>query len=697
MPSNQNHKYWTRERVKNGLRRFVRDYFAGNELNLPPRPFNYRDAIPAEDRRRARRMRLYPSDHVVLRFYESFVEAWLDLGYTVKQTTIEFWTRDEIVRGLKLFFKDFGYCPTDYRAYHEKARFQNKFRRDGTPSATGAYNKYPSVPTILKYFRSMRNAWTSAGFAVDQRMEPWSPAEDEFILESAGILPRAEVAELLKRTEPAVKRRLYDLGRVNSKNRWGITVTAACDLLGIGRHALNKYLDYGIIPYFRGHKYFYLNPADLPKIQEFDWSILDEKSELARKIKRALIERLLLIIKYGAGWRKHEIYKFHKTKEPHVFRVIKARSFKNIYTLPKPPAELQEGDKIKMKRRFRMIAGGRSGIIRKVFYTTRQLKNSDREIIGLWAASVEFPKMKRFTSLRPETVFYTIPFDYLEKIEEKPVRSKNIASTGKAVKKIHFEKDGLAVCRQNSKTDRFKLEISTDKNAVTCQTCLDILDGKIFLCRFGSKDELPEKAYCLKCESEKPIAEMIVVFLRKENLYRIRPRCKSCHNENERGHRREWKRKYLRNWREDNAAVNESYWKNNSRVREQSRLRANKLWSEKREALLIQGRMNRHRQNISLKEAEGLLKKYGRCYPTPQGLTPDGLRECEKIRSRFRLRHEKPPSPFNIRRMVYEDDNGSYAFVIRPEDQPLPYRIASENLKKWHRGKRQQNLEAVNG
>lgn len=262
--------------------------------------------------------------------------------------------------------------------------------------------------------------------------------------------------------------------------------------------------------------------------------------------------------------------------------------------------------------------------------------------------------------------------------------ARKSGNSTKPGKKLHYDREGQALCRQNSQTTRFTIHMTTDRAAVTCHSCLDILDGKIVLCRFRTREELPETSFCQQCETEKPIVEMMVVFIKKEQLFRIRPRCKKCHNEREQGSRREYKRNYLQRWRAENAEVNRAYWKDKPEQKEKSRNRSNRIWNEKRDAVLIQGRMNRHGRRVSLKKAELLLSKFGRCYPMRDGLTADGLRECEKIRSRFRLRKEKPPTPFEIRLTVYADDNGSYKFVIRPDEQPLPYRQASENMKKYH-------------
>lgn len=196
----------------------------------------------------------------------------------------------------------------------------------------------------------------------------------------------------------------------------------------------------------------------------------------------------------------------------------------------------------------------------------------------------------------------------------------------------------------------------------------------------------PAEYKCNACGLTKPVAEMISVRLRREKLYYLRPRCKACHNAKERGHRREWKRKYLQRWRKQNAALNESYWRND-RVKEQCRVNAARRLSDQQyhDAILIQGRMNRRGMGISIKEAQGLLRRFGPCYPTRFGLTPKGLKECERIRAALRRRGAKRISPFEIRLMVYEDAKSNY---IKPRLQKRPYQNAAEKLRKWQRDRR---------
>jgi hypothetical protein len=93
--------------------------------------------------------------------------------------------------------------------------------------------------------------------------------------------------------------------------------------------------------------------------------------------------------------------------------------------------------------------------------------------------------------------------------------------------------------------------------------------------------------------------------------------------------------------------------------------------------------MRRHGFPVSIQEAEELLKKFGRCYPTRFGLTPKGLKECERIRAGIRrARGKQTVTSFEIRLMVYDDDKSNY---IKPRLQKMPYQNAAAKLSKWHR------------
>lgn len=208
-------------------------------------------------------------------------------------------------------------------------------------------------------------------------------------------------------------------------------------------------------------------------------------------------------------------------------------------------------------------------------------------------------------------------------------------------------------------------------------------------CKVRNPADLPAEFGCWQCDKTKPLAEMCVVHLKKEGVYYVRPRCKECHNQKERGHRREYKRRYLQRWRAKNAALVRSYWADDPNRKENSRLQMARFTKSNLDAIAIRRRMNRRGQSINLQEARELLKLYGLCYPTRYGLIPEGLRECERIRKRQK---GKPPSrrltAFQIRLMVYED-----GLFIRPSAQKRPYKKARRNLRRWWQ--RQKQLKAA--
>lgn len=200
--------------------------------------------------------------------------------------------------------------------------------------------------------------------------------------------------------------------------------------------------------------------------------------------------------------------------------------------------------------------------------------------------------------------------------------------------------------------------------------------------RVQTRGELPETYRCRLCGAEKPILEMVLV--RTQGLFLLRPRCKACNNTRERGHRRDYKRNYLRRWRKLNPEVNESYWREAAqRNRALTNTRAHDRFSRDHAAILIQGRLRRRLgMSISIEEARKLANKFGCCYPTRFGLTLGGLRECERIRSRMRICGLKP-NPVEIRMMVYEDGH-----FQKPSRQRMPYQRSAEQLRNWHEQRR---------
>ena len=197
---------------------------------------------------------------------------------------------------------------------------------------------------------------------------------------------------------------------------------------------------------------------------------------------------------------------------------------------------------------------------------------------------------------------------------------------------------------------------------------------------YNSLIELPLESVCKVCLLSKPVAEMIVIFSRAGKKYYLRPRCKECHNQKERNHRREWKRNYLKKWRKNNVQTTKSYYDNDI-AREKAKHNAARRYKKNQSALLVQKRLKNHGLKVSIEEAKDLVNKYGWCYPLPSGLTVRGKKEVERIRSTFR-RRKKKYNLFEIRMMVYEDDCEKYYFVIEPSKQPSPFHSTPDQPRK---------------
>jgi hypothetical protein len=205
-------------------------------------------------------------------------------------------------------------------------------------------------------------------------------------------------------------------------------------------------------------------------------------------------------------------------------------------------------------------------------------------------------------------------------------------------------------------------------------------------CKVCNPADLPAEFGCWKCNETKPLVEMLVVHLKREGVYYVRPRCKDCHNKQERGHRREWKRKYLQGWRKRNAAATRSYWYDVPNRKEKARVQMARHIKNNHDAILIRGRINRRGGDISLQEARELLERFGRCYPSRFGLTPEGLQQVERLRKK--PIHNRLTMT-ELRIMAYED-----GLFIAPERQPIPYQSAAEKLRRWQRDQRQLRAAA---
>lgn len=664
-PSLRQPRWWTRERVLRGLRRACEELYGGEGARLPRDTHLYAHDTAPHCAYKFEARRRYPPAHQIARHFPSLTHAWHELGLIGAERLYlgptRWWTRARMIAAGAEFFRAYGVAPTNDAWWQEMTSgIAAEAQLNGTH-----HNRYPSCTTIQFEWQGMRAFWVDVKAAhldlqinLDHTDMPWTRLEEWFVTESVGLLAREEVARLLDesglgRTEAAIKRRLYDLG-VNSYNRWGWTIHKIARVLGIRRHLIEQYIRAGELPCFRGAKCIYVDPADLTVIRQYNWAKRQHPKELERDMRAALMRRLCYIL-LGFDWRRYSYH--HQARGGAEYEAGGAE--KSARPRPQPaaaPDHIKAGNWVKLTGEWRFKTPGataRVGYVSRVYWSyarTRATQKSPARPAG-WMAAVEMEQVSQQGSPRVgyRRTRYSIPLDVLERVR-KPY--------------------GCAVPVANVYPER----AGRKKGPKPTQGA-----------RAARLADLPVRYRCRLCGRQKKREQMVVVFIRAEAVYRMRPRCKECHNERERGHRREWKTEYLRRWRETNKELNDSYWKN-PRAQEKLTRNARRRWLVHHDAILIQGRLNRKRYAISLTEAKELLRKFGPCYPTRFGLTAEGLRRCENLRSQQRRKSPRQPlTPLEIRLRVYDE-----GLFIKPSRQERPYQHASTQLRLWQQAQRER-------
>jgi hypothetical protein len=307
-----------------------------------------------------------------------------------------------VLAGLRRYYRAAGAAPTSTEEWHAAVdlSFAAGAKRHARP--------YPSASAILRHFPSFREAWGAAGVAVDRAWEPWSADEAWYVREAIGILPRAEIAADLKRSDAAVKRWLYDHA-LRIKDALGWTAHRFERVAQVPAHRLRGYMDRGELPYYGGSKCTYFDPADFLVVEEVDWA--RPPAELERAVRRSLIERVVRTLD-GRDWRAGRLY------QPHPLRKTD-RHYRWGKRLAKPgpkPIGLEAGDWVRVCRPVpaRPHCQGRVGQVRLVYWTVnRQAKNSARETPEpQWMARVEFKRERRLSY--GARVTYSLPLAALE-------------------------------------------------------------------------------------------------------------------------------------------------------------------------------------------------------------------------------------------------------------------------------------------
>jgi hypothetical protein len=304
------------------------------------------------------------------------------------------WTRERVLAGLRRFYEDHHEAPVATEEWHRITG------RHGQRGGGSGRRSYPSLYAVLRYFETFRQAWAAVGIEVGRRQESWTELEDWYLREGVGLISRSELARDLQRTPDAVHRRVYDLG-LHSYGRWGWTLHRVERVAQIPRHRLQTYIDRGDLPFFRGSKCVYVDPADLVVVDEIDWQ--NPPAELEEATLQGWRDRLVKVLA-GHDWRIGRPFRSQPV-------VRSDRRWGPRLRQPGPKrAEISAGDRVEVVRSVsqRPQCEGRQGRVHLVFWSVnRQVRNSARSNPeAQWMARVEF------ASLGPR-VTYTLPLECL--------------------------------------------------------------------------------------------------------------------------------------------------------------------------------------------------------------------------------------------------------------------------------------------
>lgn len=270
------------------------------------------------------------------------------------------------------------------------------------PARSPTQRPYPSTYGVFRYFQSFRQAWEAAGVPVDRSFEPWSEIEDWYLREGIGLISRKAMAADLNRTPDAVHRRLCDLGlHAYQTLKLGWTLHRFERIAGIQRSDLDKYLERGDVPYRRGSKCIYVDPADLLIAGEIDWQ--NPPAEIERDVRRSIAERLVKILR-GEDWRLGRPYQVQRIRRTQ--RVYKWRDVPSGL----PPEHVAVGDRVRCVGRIpqKEFILGRVGIVHLIYFRRQGLGGPH------WMARVEFKRERQREGWAPRLI-YGLPVETVER------------------------------------------------------------------------------------------------------------------------------------------------------------------------------------------------------------------------------------------------------------------------------------------
>lgn len=144
------------------------------------------------------------------------------------------WTRERVRAALARFWRETGTVITSGPAWDEHLRRWSL--QGGTVQRLGR-PEYPTAPSILRYWPSLRQAWIAAGVPVSRWRDVWLPEDHAFLKRWWGLEPDAWVAAQLDRTPLAclleVKRHFGVSRKDNVRLHGGMTAHEVGRLFGV--------------------------------------------------------------------------------------------------------------------------------------------------------------------------------------------------------------------------------------------------------------------------------------------------------------------------------------------------------------------------------------------------------------------------------------------------------------------------------
>lgn len=217
--------FWTRERVDNGLERFIRDYAEGDSANLPANISKYAEIVSKAEKGKRLKDRLYPPAPAVLRYYETFAAAWWHFGYLVevRNSHRKYVLTPEIEARLREIYSH---------------RFGSKDRPKDLPG-TKEYARQLGIPGFVTthWAQELGLAFTKEPLWSDEELK----LLDEQGYKTPSVLNRIFREHGFKRTTTAIT--LMRKRRMSHKASPYYSMNAVANLFGVDAHLVKRWLN----------------------------------------------------------------------------------------------------------------------------------------------------------------------------------------------------------------------------------------------------------------------------------------------------------------------------------------------------------------------------------------------------------------------------------------------------------------------